>query len=550
MTEKFVSRRSFLKKTAILGASLAATGGIAACAPSTVQETEAPVISAPEEINWDKEVDVLVVGSGTAIFAALAAKDAGAASVLVIEKGVTFGGTSALSGGGFWLPLNYRMKEDGVEDNRDDAIKYLTTVSAGQSDDALIAAYVDNANRMAEWMRDTFGFTWFLTSETGQGKAYQDYYEVPGFRSYGRTIYLVKGDTWGMAAAAWAEMKTTAEGLGIEIMLETAGKELLINSAGEVIGLLAEGSTGPLYIKAKKGVVLGTGGFDFNPEMRSAYLRGPIVGSAAVRTNTGDGQIMGMKIGADLRNMQSLFGLPYFPLDEEKLQGEMDPTMYRGKPGNIVVNKYGERIGNEASAYHVFNRAFWVYDTGKFEWRNIPAFWIADSTYAQSWVFPGSNYQAGVVPDWMVKADTIEELCDQLGIEKEGLKATLAVFNPNAAEGKDPVWHRGEYQFDLNTAANAYLTMLKNPCLSPIENGPFYGYQYGPGSFGTNGGLRINENAQVLNVKGNPIPRLYAVGCTSGSVHGDAYPGGGACLGQGSVFGYLAGRHAAGLESL
>ncbi len=543
MSDNLVSRRSFLKKTAMLGAGLAATGGVAACSP-------AGATVAGADIEWDKEVDVLVVGSGTAIFAALSAKDAGAESVLVIEKSVAFGGTSALSGGGFWLPLNYRMQEEGFEDNKEDAVAYMKTVSAGQSDDILINTYVDNAAKLAEWMRDTFGYKWLLAGDTGQGKAYQDYYEVPGFRSYGRTIYLAKTEEWGMGAGAWQAMRETAEGMGIEIMLETTGNELITNADGDVIGLKAEGIEGELNIKAKKGVVLGTGGFDFNNDMVKAFLRGPIVGSLAVRTNTGDGHRMGMNLGADLRNMNSCFGLPFFPFDEEKLQGESDPNTYRGKPGMIVVNRYGERIGNESSAYHVFNRAFWYWDTGKFEWRNLPAFWIADSTYAESWFFPQSGYQPGVVPEWMVVADTLDELCVELGIDYDGLKSTLDVFNPNAVEGKDPVWHRGEYQFDLNTSANPYLTQLKNPCLAPIERGPFYGYKYGAGSFGTNGGLRINENAQVLDITGNPIPRLYALGNTSGSVMGDAYPGGGSCLGSGSVFGMLAGRHATGLESI
>jgi len=547
---KIVSRRTFLKKAAAVSVGTAAVGVLAGCAPKTLQETEAPTTSLTEEIKWDKEVDVVVVGSGTGIFAALSAKNAGAESVLVIEKNVAFGGTSAMSGGGFWLPMNFRMKEEGIEDNREDAIKYLKTVSDGQSEDVLINAYIDNANKFAEWVRDTFGYKWLLNMEAAGNKSYGDYYEEPGFRPYGRTIYLTKEGKWEYGAGAWQALKTAAEGLGIEIMLETAGKGLITNAGGEVIGIRSEGSAGPLSIKAKKGVVLGTGGFDFNKEMRTTYLRGPIIGSLAVRTNTGDGQIMGMKLGADLRNMQNLFGLPFFPLDEEKLQGESDPNTYRGKPGMIVVNKYGERIGNEAAAYHVFNRAFWFWDTGKFEWRNMPAYFIADSLFAQNWFFPGSNYQQGVVPEWMVKADTIEELCDKLGIDKAGLKTTLDVFNPNAAEGKDPVWHRGEYQFDLNTSVNPYLTQLKNPCLAPIKIGPFYGCAYGPGSFGTNGGLRINENAQVMDLNGNPIPRLYAVGNTSGSVMGAAYPGGGSCLGSGSVFGWLAGKHVVGLESL
>ncbi|PKN87960.1 MAG: hypothetical protein CVU46_02715 [Chloroflexi bacterium HGW-Chloroflexi-8] len=535
--QNLVSRRSFLKKTAMVGVGLAAAGSLQACAPKA---------AGAAEIKWDKEVDVVVVGSGTVAFAALAAKDAGVESVLVIEKGLVFGGTSSLSGGGFWIPANYVMAEQGLEDNREDAIKFLNIVTAGQSNDELITNYVDTANKMAEWSRDKFNFQWSVSS----GKQYADYYEVDGFRSFGRTIYLKRDDKNLGGGGTWSFIRETLEGLGVEIMLETSGKKLYTNEAGEVIGILAEGLDGELKIKAKKGVILGTGGFDFNKEMTTAFLRGPIIASNAVSTNTGDGQRMGMELGADLRNMNSCWGVPFYPVDPEKLQGEADWQIYRGKPGSIVVNKYGERIGNEAAAYHVFNRAFWVYDTGKFEWRNANSFWVCDSNFFERYFMPGSGYQMGVIPEWITQADTLEELCEKLGIDVDGFNATIEEFNANAAEGKDPVWHRGEYQFDLNTAGDATRTDLKNPCLAPLEKGPFFGSVYGPGTCGTNGGLRINKNAQVLNISGQPIPRLYAVGNTSGSVFGDAYPGGGSCLGSGGVMGMLAGFHAAALESL
>lgn len=543
MSEKLVSRRGFLKKTALISAGLAATGGIAACSPAAAG-------NAGSNIKWDKEVDVVVVGSGTVVMAALAAKDAGAESVLIIEKSVAFGGTSALSGGAFWIPNNYVMKASGVEDNREDAYKYLKRISAGQSDDVLINTYLDKGNELLEWTRDKFGYEWILTEPALGSKMFQDYYEVDGFRPYGRGVYLAVNGKYGGGGGTWQVLRGTAESLGIEIMLETAGKELITNADGAVIGIKAEGDNGLMNIKAKKGVILGTGGFDFNKEMTTSFLRGPIKASVSVPTNTGDGHLMGMALGADLRNMQSCWGLPMYPLDEEKLKGEADWQTYRGKPGAVIVNKYGERIGNESAAYHVFNRAFWVWDTGKFEWRNTPSFWICDSSYQERYFMPGSSYQMGVVPEWITKADTLEELCQKLGIDAAGLNATLEVFNANAEKGIDPLWHRGEAQFDLNTAGDPSRTDLKNPCLAPIAQGPFYGALIAPGTCGTNGGLRINENAQVLDLNGNPISRLYAVGNTSGSVMGDAYPGGGSCLGAGGVFGMLAGRHAAGLESL
>jgi len=537
---KLVSRRNFLKKTAMISVGAVAATTLASCASKTTTGSAA-------KIEWDKEVDLLVVGSGTVAMAAIAAKDAGAESVLIIEKGPGFGGTSALSGGGLWLPNNFAMKEAGLEDNREDAYKFLKAVTDGQSTDELINAYLDNAPLLAEWLRDKFGIPWQVGTSM-----FNDYYQLPGYRPLGRTIYPAKeGKNLG-GMGFWTKIREICDQLGIEVMLETAGKKLILNEAGEVIGLYADSMGSEIAIHARKGVILGTGGFDYNKEMTSAYLRGPIYASNAVNTNTGDGHLMGMAVGADLRNMNDSWGLPFFPLDEATLKGEADWQTYRGKPGAVVVNKHGQRFGNEASAYELFQRAFYVYDSGTFEWRNIPAFWIADATFPEHYFMPGSNYKMGVTPDWIVKADTLEELCTKLGVDYKGFEATLLAFNENAKNGVDPDWHRGEYDFDKGTAGDlsGKRTELKNNCLAPIEKAPFYGAKYMPGTCGTNGGLKINANAQVMNVWGQPIPRLYAIGNTAGSVMGAAYPGGGSTLGAGCVFGMLAGRHAAALESV
>ncbi|HEY3343784.1 MAG TPA: FAD-binding protein [Anaerolineaceae bacterium] len=538
---KIVSRRTFLKKTAAISVTAAAASALAACAPAVA----APTSKLPK---WDKEVDVLVVGSGTVAMAAIAAKDAGAASVLIIEKGPAFGGTSALSGGGFWIPVNSAMQAAGIEDNRADALKYMQYITDGQSSDELINTYLDTGPKMLQWLTDKHKVQFAVT-----GTMFQDYYEVPGFRAKGRQVAFAQDGKPLPGAGAWKIIRTICDTIGVEVMLNTAGKKLYTNDAGEVVGVLATGQDGKdLNIHAKKGVILGTGGFDHNPQMMKSFMRGPIQVSNAVPTNTGDGQLMAMAVGADLGNMNSCWGLPSFPLDESKLQGEVDWQMYRGKPGAIVVNKHGERFGNESAAYHTFNRSFFSWDSGKFEWRNIPAFWICDSTFPANYFMPGSNYQMGKMPDWIKKGDTLEDLCKTLGVDWTGFQATLQTFNEDAKNGVDPTWHRGEAAFDQQTAGDVSgkRTELKNNCLAPIEKGPFYGYVYGPGTCGTNGGPRINTNGQVMDVWGNPIPRLYAIGNTCASPMGAGYPGGGGTLGSGSVFGMLAGQHAAGLTAL
>lgn len=535
--QKLDSRRNFLRKSAMVGVGATASAALAACSGSAV--------AGKESVKFDKEVDVLVVGSGTVAVAAIAAKDAGAEKVLIIEKGPGFGGTSALSGGGMWIPNNYAMKEQGLEDTREDAYLFLSTVTDGQSNEELMNSYLDNGPRLIEWLRDNHGFNWVIGSSM-----FNDYYQLPGYRPLGRTVFPAKDGKSVGGMGYWTQLREVIDGLGIEVMLETAGKRLITNEKGEVIGLYAETFEGEIAIRAKKGVILGTGGFDFNKEMTAAFLRGPIYASNSVSTNTGDGHIMGMALGADLRNMNDSWGLPFFPIDPENLKGEADWQTFRGKPGAVVVNKHGERIGNEASSYELFQRAFYYWDSGLFEWRNTPAYWMCDSTFTEHYFMPGSGYKMGVVPEWMEQADTLEELCGKLGIDWAGFEKTITAFNENAKEGIDPVWHRGEYDFDKGTAGDltGERTDLKNNCLAPLEKGPFYGAKYVPGTCGTNGGLKVNATAQVINVWGEVIPGLYAVGNTAGSVMGAAYPGGGSTVGAGCVFGMMAGEHAAASE--
>ncbi|NTW28609.1 MAG: FAD-binding protein [Coriobacteriia bacterium] len=540
MFENGIERRSFIKTAAVAGAVLAGASVLGGCSKNTAADA-----GGIASIKWDKEVDVLVVGSGTAAMAAIAAKDAGAKTVLIIEKGDLFGGTTAISGGAMWIPNNYVQKAKGIADTPEDARKYMVAVTEGQSSDELIDSYLTNGPKMMEWFRDKFGYEWVAATAPAM---FQDYYEFPGFRPFGRTVNIVGSDGKKTSGSgAWKLIRGIVDKLGIEVMMPTAGKKLYTDATGRVVGVEATGADGKSINIGAKAVILGTGGFDFNKDMRVGDLRGPIQGSVSVQTDTGDGHAMGMAIGADLRNMNSCWGLPFFVVEPDKLKGDCDWQTYRGKPGAVVVNKYGERIGNESSAYQVFNRAFWEYDTGRFELRNMPAYWICDSTFVQNYPLPPSYTDKGVVPAYMKKADTLEGLCKALGIDSAGFAATIAAFNTNAKNGVDPVWHRGEYAFDRNTGGDltGKRTDLKNNCLAPIEKGPFYGALYGPGTCGTNGGLRINGKAQVLDVWGKVIAGLYAVGNTSGSVMGAGYPGAGSCVGAGSVMGFVAGQHAA-----
>ncbi|MGV8084308.1 MAG: FAD-binding protein [Coriobacteriia bacterium] len=549
---RVVSRRDFLKKTAIVGAGIASTGALAACSKNAA--------ASAESVKWDKEVDVLVIGSGTAAIAALSAKGFKSdASVLLIEKSNLWGGTTGTSGAALWIPMNYWAVGEGYKDNRDDAIKYMKAASRGRGNDALIEAYIDNGSKYLEWTHEKFGWDWVY----GGG---DDYFQgLPGTTKtsfFGRTVAVdVPHEDVAFAGMAfWPKLKETLEGIGVEIMLETAGKELITDASGKVIGAVAKNSGGDIKIKAAKGVVLGTGGFEFNDEMVRRFQPTRPYVSNSVKTNTGDGHNMGTAVGGVLALMDMNWGLPAFlPGDFNASFNEeakciydfvhVDWLTYRGKPNAAVVNKYGKRFGNEASAYPIFNRAFFEWNTDECHLENVPAYFICDSEYFKYYTVPTQKAVGDPIPSYMVQADTLEALAQKLGIDAAGLAEEIAAFNADAAAGVDRKYHRGEKGVEKNFSGDYAKRGLPNNCLAPIASPPFYGAVYVPGTCGTNGGLVIDVNAQVLDAQNKPIPGLYAVGNCSAGVSGGAYCGSGMTVGSGSVMSWQAAKHMLGVTA-
>lgn len=181
MKQGSVSRRGFIKGAGIAGLGIAALGALPACAS---QGNGSQGATGAQDVPWDVETDVLVVGSGTSAFAALVAKANGVENVTIIEKSSIWGGTSATSGGTLWIPLFYAGQDAGMADTREDALKYMKAVAAGRGNEAAMELYVDNANALLEWTRDTFGWEWVADTP---GMGFKDYYEpYDGFRSQGR----------------------------------------------------------------------------------------------------------------------------------------------------------------------------------------------------------------------------------------------------------------------------------------------------------------------------------------------------------------------------
>jgi succinate dehydrogenase/fumarate reductase flavoprotein subunit len=281
--------------------------------------------------------------------------------------------------------------------------------------------------------------------------------------------------------------------------------------------------------------------------MKRHFLRGPSLYPLGASTNTGDGVRMAMQLGADLRNMNELWGITVYTAEADAgrphgIGPSLSAQIEMQAAGSIVVNRHGERFMNESSDYDSSWRSYFGWENyGALEYRNLPAFVIYDARVRREKTIAGRA--AGVsLPAWVHEAASPGELASQLGIDRSGFERQLAAFNAAAREGRDPLFHRGESYYDRRGAADA------SAALAPVEEPPFYGAQIGAGDLGTCGGPRVNRNAQVLTAFGEPIERLYASGNNAGvGSPGSSYGGGGGTIGPALTFAFLAGEHAAGL---
>jgi DNA-binding NarL/FixJ family response regulator len=352
-------------------------------ANSTVQLGHDSHLHADKDVEWDEEVDILVAGSGTGQMAALRAADAGL-SVIVLEKGATPGGTMAISGGGIWIPNNFRMREMGIEDSREEALDYLHHVTFGQADPELATAFIDHCNEVITFLCSV-GIDWeFLP-------VFNDYYpEFPGGKPQGRSLTPVLPNMGPNKGGALSNhLFEQAQARGVRYFLNTPAKRLVVDEDGRVVGIIAQRGQEEISIRAHRGVVLATGGFDHNQSMVSNFLRGPLYYTSAVPSNTRDGHLMGMALGASLRHMNERWGWPVF-YDSDRHVAINALATEMGRPGAVVVNRKGLRIMNEAGPYDAVTRAFYTFDTGTYEYSNIPAFVIIDSEHRRRYTF--ANY--------------------------------------------------------------------------------------------------------------------------------------------------------------
>jgi hypothetical protein len=339
---------------------------------------------------------------------------------------------------------------------------------------------------------------------------------------------------------------------GGEVLLEAPVQRLVTrerdDGAREVIGVEAQHAGKTLRVRARRGVQLAAGGFDWDFDMKQHFLRGPALYPLGANGNTGDGVRMAMAVGTDLRNMNEVWAIAAYRAEADEMRPSGGGPSLMGEiekryPASIVVNRYGERFHNEAGDYDSAWRSFYTWENhGLLEYRNIPAFTIFDSTVRESLTIAGRKSSTSL-PEWVRQADSLATLARRLKIDPSGLEATVARFNASARQGRDPAFHRGESAYDRQGGDDVKVT------LAPLEKPPFFGVELAPADLGTCGGPRVNRNAQVLDPFGAVIPRLYASGNNAGiGSPGASYGGGGGTIGPALAFSFLAGSHLATLD--
>jgi 3-oxosteroid 1-dehydrogenase len=557
--------------------------------------------------------DVVVVGGGAAALSAATVAARAGASVAVLECAAAVGGTTAKSSGGFWIPGNRVMAERGFTEDRDGCLAHMASLSYpedfehgaerhGLSPDAwaLITNYFDNAVGAIEDLEASGDLRYMIMeSFRGDENGLPPWFVTPYDGSFGRLLAPTPSDpdhaggdsdllavfaardggaTASNASAAAMRSQGAAQGDGTDLirqLLDAATRygatvavehrvvDVVTDADGAVVGVVAETPGGQVTVEARQGVIFGTGGMEHDTELRERFLRGPIVGSCGVSTNRGDFIRIAERLGAELANTGEAWWaeLPLEPCLESFEQGDLISQIYGDS--SILVDAGGRRVVNEKTLYNERAKVHFVQDEDG-GYPNYLLFNVFDDAVAQdetAWPGRWPVPYPGELPDYVLRADTLDQLADALGERLQrlaphtggfalepgfaaGLKATVERYDEFARRGVDEDFGRGESLVDRYFSADMRADPMPNMTMHPFaQQGPYYAVILGASCLGTKGGPKINTNSQVVRPDGTPIPGLYGAGNCIGSPAGAAYWGGGSTLGPAITHGVLAGRH-------
>ena len=558
------------------------------------------------------EYDLVVVGSGAAGLAcAITARKRGL-DVVVLEKEPVFGGTTALSGGVLWIPLNPHGRRQNAADTRAAVQTYMLRETGQFYDEAAVNAFLDNGPKMVEFFERETSMQFVPT-------LYPDYHPtVEGGVDIGRSILAAPFDIRGLGPdmarlkpplktitfigmmfnssnadlkhffqatksltsflyvarrlathlkelalyrrgiqvtsgnALAARLAKSALDLGIPILTGHAAKSVWMEG-DRAVGVRAATAEGDKPIRARHGVVLACGGFPHDVQrIAKAYphlARGGEHLSPTPTSNTGDGVAMAEAVGgtADIRFADSAAWMPVSRVDYGGGEVGVFPHLLdRYKPGVIGVLRNGKRFTNESNSYHDVGAAM-VRACAEQGQKDTAMWLVCDKAtlgkYGLGFVKPapmpiGKFLRNG----YLLQGATLAELAKNAGIDAAGLEQTVRDFNVGAAKGEDPAFGRGSTSFNRYLADPSH---QPNPCVAPVQQGPFYAVKVIMGDLGTFDGIKTSVVGEVLRRDGAPIDGLYAVGNDRASIMGGNYPGAGITHGPNMTFGYATAHHIA-----
>jgi 3-oxosteroid 1-dehydrogenase len=524
---------------------------------------------------WDHEIDVVVLGSGGAGLTTALTAAANGASVEVYEKAATVGGTTAVSGGIVWIPAHRRSPDEEL--TVADAMNYLRAQSLGFMDDDLVETFVNTGSDMLDFVEAHSD----LRFEIAAG--FPDYKpELPGGRPTGgrslnaKPFDLTRLGEWrdrltsfpadfsnvGIDAETRARIHASLDDesgdycvagtaliagllkglldVGVTPRTKARAEELIADDRG-ITGVRIMHDGKHVEVRARRGVVLATGGFEWDSKLVEAYLRGPMRGAVSPPNNTGDGLRMAMAHGADLANMGEAWWVPIVQLPGDTFAGHprsRSVRLERTRPGSIIVNRAGKRFVNEAGEYNSMAGPFQFLDP-KHGYANDPAWIVFDAHHLKRYGFLGVA-PGDEAPDWFSPSADLAELGLKTGIDPDGLARTLAAWNDNVSSERDPDFGRGSSAYDGYWGDDKAETVA-GKTLGPIDAPPYFAVPVAIGAMGTKGGPRTDRDGRVFHVSGTVIPGLYAAGNAMAGATGKAYGGAGGTLGPAMVFGYRAG---------
>jgi 3-oxosteroid 1-dehydrogenase len=520
--------------------------------------------------------DVVVIGTGSAACSAALRAAKGGLKVVAIEKSGLLGGTSAMSGAGVWIPANHIAAAEGISDSKKDAIDYLRAVQTSEwveKEDVRHQSFVENAPEMLKFLSDNTPLNFKLIDEP------DPYVEAPGGKKYGRMLspmplsrrivgryaskmrrstlphiftyqenvklnlyhhpILAGLKMWPKLLWRWltnsggqgtALMTGLIKGCldaGVTFRLETRAVRLVQDESGRVTGVEVESGGEKEIIPASRGVVIASGGFEWDKEMRERHFPGPFDRIGTPSTNEGDGQKLAAAAGAHLDNMDQANVYVCLPTRYEGKRYGL-PVNFLYEPHSIVVNRHGKRFISEA--HFNIGEAIDVRNPDGSPVQ-LPCYLVGDHRFMQTSL--PFRWYASYEPDWVKKADTLDELAAKLGLPATELKQSVARWNELCAKGHDDDFHRGEAAWERKKDGGQVRLM-------PIDKAPYIGMSVNRSIIGTKGGARTNEFGQVLREDGSIITGLYAAGLAMANPIGTRAVGAGTTLGPNLTWGYIA----------